>query len=127
MNKVLSLTISLLSASILMAEISDEQRVENENLATEKCGACHLMGKITKEKLNRMAAPPYWAIAKNVKLKYPNKIDGINFMMDFTINPAENKMLFPKETKERFGLMPSQKDNVTKDELKNIINYILGE
>ena len=98
-----------------------------ESLAEAKCGACHLIGKITKEKLNKMAAPPSWALAKKVKVAYPNRLDGINFIKEYTLSPSEDKMLFPKETKERFGLMPSQKGALSDTELQAIAEYILDK
>jgi len=112
---------------VIMASVLVHASNDTESLAEMKCGACHLIGKITKEKLNRMAAPPSWALAKKVKIAYPNRLDGIDFIMNYTLNPSVDKMLFPKETKERFGLMPSQKGNLTNDELKAIAKYILDK
>jgi len=117
------LVLPLVIATSVLLQASDNI----ESLAENKCGACHLVGKITKEKLNRMAAPPSWALAKKVKTAYPNRLEGINFIVDYTLNPSEDKMLFPKETKERFGLMPSQKGALTDKELRAIAEYILGK
>ncbi|MDA3907854.1 MAG: cytochrome c [Sulfurimonas sp.] len=117
------LVLPLIIAASLFVQASDVI----ESLAEKKCGTCHLMGKVTKEKLNKMAAPPYWALAKKVKVAYPNRLDGIDFIINYTLNPSEDKMLFPKETKERFGVMPSQKDALTEDELRAIATYILDK
>lgn len=119
MKKLLSICLVLATSGLLFASDSAE------NLASEKCGSCHLMGEITKEKLDKMKAPPYWAIAKKVKLAYKDKADMINFIVDFTLNPSEDKILFPQETIKRFGLMPSQKGNVSEDEIRQISEYIL--
>ena len=115
------LVLPLIIAASILIQASDDI----ESLAEMKCGSCHLIGKITKEKLNTMAAPPSWALAKKVKTAYPNRLDGIDFIINYTLNPTEDKMLFPKETKERFGLMPSQKGALTDAELKAIAEYIL--
>lgn len=119
MKKLLKICLVLATSSLLFASETAE------NLANEKCGSCHLMGEITKEKLDKMKAPPYWAIAKMVKIAHQDEADMVNFIVDFTLNPSEEKMLFPQETKKRFGLMPSQKNNVTEDELRQISEYIL--
>ena len=119
MKKLLLIPI-ILSGSILLNASDDV-----EQLAVEKCNACHLIGPITKEKLKRMSAPPYWALAKKVKTAYPNKNDAINFFVDYIFNPSAEKMLFPKETKERFGVMPSQKGALSEDEARAIAIYIL--
>ncbi|MCW9027039.1 MAG: cytochrome c [Thiovulaceae bacterium] len=102
------------------------QAISNgENLANEKCGACHLMGQITKEKLSRMAAPPYWIIGKKFQAANNNREEAIISMMDYVYNPSAEKMLFPKETRERFGLMPSQKGLISESELRAVVEYII--
>nr|WP_321265973.1 c-type cytochrome [uncultured Sulfurimonas sp.] len=116
------LALPLIISLSLMLQASDI-----ESLAENKCGTCHLIGKITKEKLNNMSAPPSWALAKKVKLAYPNRLDGIDFIINYTLNPSEDKMLFPKKAIERFGLMPSQRGNVTDDELRAIAEFILDK
>ena len=115
------LILPLIIAISLSLQASDKI----ESLTENKCGSCHLVGKITKEKLNRMAAPPSWALSKKVKMAYPNRLDGIDFIVNYTFDPSEDKMLFPKETKERFGLMPSQKGALTDEEALAIAKYIL--
>lgn len=96
-----------------------------EDLATKKCGECHLMGAITKEKLDNMKAPPYWAIAKKAAERYKTKEESINYIIDYSLQPSEEKMLFPIETKERFGVMPSLQGKVSEEEIRIISTYIL--
>lgn len=117
--KKLLLTTILVTAS-LFAQSSDV-----ETLAVEKCGSCHLIGAITKEKLNNMSAPPSWALSKKVKNAYPNREDAIEFIVDYTMNPSEDKMLFSHKTKDRFGVMPSQKDMISESELREVAKYII--
>lgn len=119
MKKMVSLSLIIGVVSVLIA--SDVA----EELANTKCGSCHLMGAITKEKLDNMKAPPYWAIAKKANERYQNEEDKIKYIVDYTLNPSEEKMLFPKATKEKFGVMPSQKGKVTQDEIRMISSYIL--
>ncbi|MCK9490924.1 MAG: cytochrome c [Sulfurimonas sp.] len=118
MKKILLVTI--LVTSSLFAQTSDI-----ETLAVEKCGSCHLIGAITKDKLNNMSAPPSWALSKKVKAAYPNKTDAIEFIVEYTMSPSEDKMLFSHKTKERFGIMPSQKEMISEDELRAVAEYII--
>lgn len=122
MKKIITATLIMLSTSLLLASNSSP-----EELAVKHCGECHLMGEITKDKLDKMKAPPYWALAKMAKLKYSSKEDMINYIADYALNPAEEKMLFPHETRDRFGVMPSQKGKVTEAQVKKISQYILGK
>lgn len=119
MKKILGICLILVTSNMLFASQNAEE------LANQKCGSCHLMGAITKEKLNNMKAPPYWAIAKKAKERYENNEERVKYIIDYTLSPDESKMLFPKETKEKFGVMPSQKDKVTEDEIRLIYEYIL--
>lgn len=98
-----------------------------EELAVRKCGNCHLMGAISKEKIEAMKAPPYWAIARKLKDAELSRENKIKFMVDFAFNPTREKMMFPIETFNRFGLMPSMSGKVTKEEIEQIATYILGE
>lgn len=120
MKKLVGLSLMLGALSFVWA--SD---VAVEALAVAKCGECHLMGAITKEKLGNMKAPPYWAIAKKAREKYEKEEDKIKYIVDYAFEPTEDKMLFPKETKEKFGVMPSLKGKVTEEEVRMISTYIL--
>jgi hypothetical protein len=116
---------NLLALPFIIATSILLQASDTESLAVNKCGSCHLIGKITKEKLNNMSAPPSWALAKKVKVAYPKREDAIDFIINYSLDPSEDKMLFPKKAVERFGLMPSQKGVVSDEELRTIAEYIL--
>ncbi len=119
-----SLLILLLITSFF---ISLNAMSEIETLAEDKCGKCHLMGLVTKEKIENIEAPPYWGMSKKVKNAFPKRADQINFIVDYSLNPSEEKMLFPIETRDRFGIMPSLKGKATADEIKQISEYFLNK
>ena len=116
-------TLPLVIAASLLLQASDDIA----ELTEAKCGTCHIVSEITKEKLANISAPPMWAVAKKVKIAYPNKQEGLAFIVDFSLNPSAQKMLFPKETSDRFGVMPSQKGLVTEEELRAIAEYIVDK
>ena len=120
MKKIITASLIMLTSTLLLASQSSEE------LAVKHCGECHLMGKITKDKLKKMKAPPYWALAKMANQKYTAREDKVKYIIDYALNPAEDKMLFPHQTRDRFGVMPSQKGKVTEAQIKEISNYILG-
>lgn len=116
----------IVSLSLLVGALCNILASESaEDLATKKCGECHLMGVITKEKLDNMKAPPYWAISKKARERYENEEDKIQYIIDYALNPTEDKMLFPVETKKKFGVMPSLDGKVTQEEIRKISTYIL--
>lgn len=121
MKKTISLSLLVASFTFLFASS------EAEDLAVKKCGECHLMGVVSAEKLKNMKAPPYWAIAKKAREVYEKNEDRVKYIVDYALSPAEEKMLFPKETKNMFGVMPSLKGKVTEDESRQIAEYIIEE
>jgi len=105
---------TLLSASDRGAELSEE-----------KCTSCHMTSSSSaKLKDGKMHAPPMWGVMKKVKTNFKTKEEGIAFITDYTMNPTQEKMLFPEATKEYFGLMPSMRDTVTDEEMKLIAEYL---
>ena len=125
--KDLSMRNLLLISAILSSSLLAMSPTEVESLAEKKCNKCHLIGKLTKDSFKEIKAPPAWGIAKKVKLAYPDRLKGIEYIVNYAINPSPDKMLFPKETIKRFGHMPSQKGKVTKEELREIAKYILDK
>lgn len=116
-----SLLLISVAASSLFAQGS------SKDLAIQKCGECHIMGSPTKENIQTMKAPPHWSIAKKLRENFATKELMMNHIVEYTFNPSQAKMLYPKETIKRFGLMPSQKEKVTHEEAKQIALYIVGE
>lgn len=120
MKRLAIASLALLATTTLFAATSIEE------LAVEKCGECHVMGVVSKEKIKNMKAPPYWSIARKLRENFDRTDYMANFVVDFTFNPSQEKMLYPPETIKMFGLMPSQKGKVTEEEIRQIVEYILG-
>ncbi|MFA6760033.1 MAG: cytochrome c [Sulfuricurvum sp.] len=112
---------ALLSTLLLSHLVAND----GEALAERLCGECHLMGVTSKEKIDNMKAPPYWALAKKARESYATYDEQVAYIIDYSLDPNEAKMLFPIQTKERFGVMPSLSGKVNKEELKEIAGYIL--
>ncbi len=107
-------TTTLLTASDAGAKLTDE-----------KCTSCHMTSSSSaKLKDGKMHAPPMWGVVKKVKAHFKTKEEGMAFITDYTMNPTEEKMLFPKATKEYFGLMTSMRETVTDEEMKIIAEYL---
>lgn len=94
-----------------------------QSLTEEKCATCHF-SSFTPERLKNVIAPPVWALPKLIKNSSATKDECIDFIVDYSLHPAKAKMRFPQETYDRFGLMPSQRDNVTDAELASIAEFL---
>jgi len=53
-----------------------------------------------------------------------DKNKGVEFIKDYVINPTEAKAHCMPQKIKHFGLMPSQKGNVTLEELEVIANWM---
>jgi len=95
---------------------------KGKELFTQKCATCHTLGK--PKDMSTVVAPALNGVMKHLKMTHSDKANGVAFIKDYIINPAETKALcMPKKIK-RFGLMPSQKGNVTAEELEVIANWM---
>ena len=110
-----SMLAGLAAASLLSAG-------EGETLFNDKCAMCH-SPKIPKD-MKSLVAPPAEGIAMHVKMAHPEKEAFVAFVTDYAMNPSAEKALCEKRTVKRFGIMPSQKGNVSEEELKKIAAYL---
>ncbi len=136
------LSLSLIGASLLFSfssskgvEITDSiavlQKGKGKELFIEKCTKCHST-EFPKSKADRkkMKAPPIMGVMFHVNdgIKAENEAEKkqkvIDFIVDYAHNPSKDKSFCEANAIERFGLMPSQKENVTKEELKQIAAYL---
>ncbi|WP_187648392.1 c-type cytochrome [Nitrosophilus labii] len=112
--------VALMSSALLFAS----QNYDGKKLFEEKCMSCHIATIPTIKQKRSMVAPPIMGVMFHVKENYSNKEDAVNFIIDYVMNPSLKKAVCMPGSIRRFGLMPSMKDTVTKDELKAIAKYI---
>jgi cytochrome c len=95
---------------------------KGEELFTKKCTACHSLGM--PKDISTVVAPPLNGVMRHVKMTHSDKSTGTAFIKDYVINPVQSKALCMPQKIKRFGLMPSQKGNVTPEELDIIANWM---
>jgi cytochrome c len=100
---------------------------EGRKLVEEKCSQCHMINSMTKNKKadGKLKAPPMWGVMRKVREHFKTEDEVTAFIRDYTFNPSEKKMIFPKATMEYFGLMPSLKKELTDEQLHIIARYLL--
>ena len=98
-------------------------------LLKEKCSSCHNLDMPPKTSKDEKA-PPMMAVAFHIKdfMKVSSPSDKkpkfIEFFKDFVLNPSKEKSFCDKKSLQEYGLMPSQKGSVTKEEVGAIAKYI---
>ena len=90
-------------------------------LFLKKCGICHKL-TFPKNKAD-MVAPPAPGVMFHMHQRFKSDKEILAYMRSFVMNPTKKTSL-KKETK-RFGLMPSQKGNVTNEELNKITKWMV--
>jgi hypothetical protein len=93
-----------------------------ETLFDAKCAVCHSKTKPTD--MNKVVAPAIMGVMRHIKMTYPKKEDAVKFMVDYVLEPSRDKAICMPQKIERFGLMPSQKGNITKEELTQISHWL---
>jgi len=106
-----------------------EIHYDGEALLKSKCASCHNLNMPPKTYKDEKA-PPMMAVAFHVKdfMKVDSPSDKkpkfIDFFKDYVLYPDASKSFCDKESLESYGLMPSQKGNVTEDEVGAIAEYV---
>ena len=93
-----------------------------EVLVKSKCSICHTMTR--PQDISKLIAPPMMGVMRHVKMAYPDKDNAVAFIKDYVLNPSSKKALCKPQKIKRFGLMPSQKGDVTKKELDDIASWM---
>jgi cytochrome c len=121
--------ILLLLALFSGCEQKHRQNLDGKKLLEQKCSQCHNLDLPPKTFENEKA-PPMMAVAFHIKdfIKASNESEkipkAIDFVKDYVINPSAEKSFCDKKSLESYGVMPSQKGNVTQDELEAIAEYM---
>ena len=93
-----------------------------QNLFDNKCSMCHI--KTMPQDKSKLVAPPVMGLMHHLKMKYPNKQDAVAFIVDYVQNPTRAKALCKPQKIQHFGLMPSQKGNITPQELQKVASWM---
>lgn len=95
-----------------------------EALVKSKCTMCHLPTTPTPKQMQTLKAPPFDAVLFHAKDALKKEGEVKKHIVEFTLNPNVAKSVCESNKVAKFGLMPSQKGAVTKEELEKIANYL---
>ncbi len=103
--------------------------LDGKKLLEQKCSACHNLDLPPKTFVDEKA-PPMMAVAFHIKDFIPASNESekipkaIDFVKDYVIHPSKEKSFCDKKSLQTYGVMPSQKGNVTQEELQAIGEYM---
>jgi len=117
----LKTTLFTLGAAVLLTP-SVHAQTSGSDLFKAKCASCHVT--MRPSDTSTLVAPPAMGVMRHVKMTYGTKDAAVKFIVDYALTPDESKAVCMAEKIKRFGLMPSQKGNVTEAELKTIASWM---
>lgn len=117
-SSLLALLLTLTSTSVLHASN------DGANVFEKKCATCHLKQRPSVDQMDLMVAPPMMGVMFHVTEKHTTKKEAVGFITDYIFNPSKAKALCMSHSIEKFGLMPSQKNNLTDKEAQMVAEYL---
>jgi hypothetical protein len=119
---MLKKTISILTISALSLIASNGKVLLEKN-----CATCHTLDLPTPETIPTFKAPAMEAVGFHLKLAMDKDEDIKKFIVDYVFNPDASKSVCESNKVQQFGVMPSQKGKVSKEDLEKIAEYIIKE
>lgn len=95
------------------------------DIVQSKCATCHMLEKPTPDMIPTLKAPPMEAVMYHTKLVMHDKETIKAFITDYVINPAAKKSVCESNKVQQYGVMPSLKGSVSKEELSKISEYLI--
>ncbi len=95
------------------------------DILKSKCATCHMLEKPTPDMIPTLKAPPMEAVMYHTKLLMNDKEKIKAFIADYVINPAAEKSVCESNKVQQYGVMPSLKGSVSKEELSKISEYLI--
>lgn len=97
-----------------------------EVLIKTKCATCHTLEIPKSEMMPEFKAPPMDAVMFHMKDVISDESEMKAFILDYVYNPDVSKSVCESNKVEKFGVMPSQKGKVSKEELLAISDYMIA-
>ena len=119
----------ILAGCFEKADDKPKTTLNGAGLIKEKCAKCHNLDMPPKSFENERA-PSMMAVTFHLKdfIKGSTPADHeqkvVSFIKDYVMDPSRDKSYCDKQSLDSYGVMPSQKGNVTLDELEAIARYM---
>ena len=110
----------IILTAIIATGLLSASAQSGEELFKAKCAVCHKMGE-PKQDPNAVA-PMLVGVATHLQESFKTKEERVKHIKEFVVNPTKEKAICPSV--KRFGLMPSQKGNVSEEELAKIAEFM---
>jgi hypothetical protein len=96
-------------------------------LLEKKCASCHMLETPEFHQIPTLKAPAMDAVVFHINLAMKEEKKKKDFIVDYVFNPDISKSVCESNKVAKYGVMPSQKGNVKKEELVLIATEMLAQ
>lgn len=125
MKRILLIILALLILLVhpIMAE---DNGVENvTSLIKKNCASCHALDMPHPSTISSLPAPPMNAVIFHLKSEIKDQEKQQEFIVNYALDPKPEQSVCDTSKVKKFGLMPSLKGKVSKDDLNLIAKHLL--
>ena len=123
MKRILLIILALLI--LFVSPILADENEKATTLVKNHCVSCHTLGMPKPSKISFLPAPPMNAIVFHVKNELKSYERQKKFIVNYSLNPNPEHSVCDMTKVEKFGVMPSLKGKVSKEDLNLIATNIL--
>ncbi|HHS91989.1 MAG TPA: hypothetical protein ENK82_01465 [Campylobacterales bacterium] len=130
MKRILLVILALLILLIqpIMAEENETNDINSFDINTlieNNCASCHTLGMPHPSTISSLPAPPMNAVIFHVKNELKDYEKQKAFIVNYALNPQAEHSVCDMTKVEKFGVMPSLKGKVSKENLNRIATHLL--
>ena len=125
MKRILLIVLALLIL-LISPSIAQENKLEKtKTLIQKNCASCHTLGMPHHSTIASLPAPPMNAIIFHIKREMKSYEKQKEFIVNYSLEPKSELSVCDMTKVEKFGVMPSLKGKVSKENLNRIAKNLL--
>jgi cytochrome c len=126
MKRILLIILALLILFISPI-IAEENEIEKtKKLIQNNCASCHTLGMPHPSSISSLPAPPMNAVIFHLKSEHKSYEKQKEFIVNYALDPKPEQSVCDMSKIEKFGVMPSLKGKVSKEDLTLIATHLLA-
>lgn len=94
-------------------------------LIKTNCASCHTLATPTPDMIPTMTAPAMDAVMFHINLVMSDKKKIKDFIVDYAVDPNASKSVCESNKVQKFGVMPSLKGKISKEDLGTIAEHMI--
>jgi len=126
MKRILLIILALLILFInpVMADENDTKEVQV--LIQNNCASCHTLGMLHPSTISSLPAPPMNAVIFHLKSEHKSYEKQKKFIVNYALEPKPEQSVCDMTKVKKFGVMPSLKGKISKENLNRIAIHLLA-